>query len=92
MDDSNVSSEETSPYEVSEAEAEHYYDGIRGRKEPGPKLIYRTSKDIFKIPSEGGRTMRLLTVQKDDLPGADGKWPQLAAHVCDILDTQWSVC
>lgn len=36
--------------------------------------------------------MRLLTVQKDDLPGADGKWPQLAAHVCDILDTQWSVC
>lgn len=55
----------TSPYDVSNMEAYLYYFGLRGLKRRGPKLIFRTSKDIFKMPSgpeQDVRTMQLLPV------------------------------
>jgi hypothetical protein len=51
--------------EVSELEAHLYYFGIRGPRHWGPKLIFRTSKDVSTPPSgpeNDPRTMRLLPV------------------------------
>ncbi|KAF8916896.1 hypothetical protein CPB85DRAFT_1288523, partial [Mucidula mucida] len=46
-DDSSSSS---NPYDVSKLEAYFYYFGIRGYRHRGPKLIFRTSKDVFTAP------------------------------------------
>ena len=52
---SSVSSVESSCYNVSKFEAHLYYFGIRGRRRRGPKLIFRTSKDVRLVtrPSVG---------------------------------------
>jgi len=44
---SSISSVESSPYDVSKLEAHLYCFGIRGPRRWGPKLIFRTSKDVF---------------------------------------------
>jgi hypothetical protein len=62
---SSVSSIESSRYEVSKLEAHLYYFGLRGHRRRGPKLIFRTSKDVFKAPTgpeQDPRLMRLLPV------------------------------
>jgi hypothetical protein len=52
---SSVSSVESSCYNVSKFEAHLYYFGIRGPRRRGPKLIFRTSKDVRLVtrPSVG---------------------------------------
>ncbi|KAI0061734.1 hypothetical protein BV25DRAFT_747567 [Artomyces pyxidatus] len=62
---SSVSSVDSSPYDVSKLEAHLYCFGIRGSRRWGPKLIFRTSKDVFTPPSgpeQDPRLMRFLPV------------------------------
>src|SRR5258708_7268832 len=57
---SSVSSVKSSRYDVSKLEAHLYYYGIRGPRRLGPKLIFRTSKDIFTAPSRPQHDSRLI--------------------------------
>ena len=50
-DASSLTWVDPSEHGVSKLEAYIYYHGLRGDRKPGPKLIYRTSKDIFSPPS-----------------------------------------
>jgi hypothetical protein len=46
---SSISSVKSSPHEVPRLEAYLYYFGLRGPRCWGPKLIFRTSKDVFEL-------------------------------------------
>lgn len=62
--DDSVSSAPTvepSPYDVPRLEANLYYAGV-GPKGRGPKLIYRTSEDVFDEPSGAEAYKRLMRV------------------------------
>ncbi|CAE6480993.1 unnamed protein product [Rhizoctonia solani] len=72
---------------VSKPEASHYYFGIRGLGHLGPKLIYRTSKDVFTPPSwEFSRVMQLLPVYHHDKLGQDNLWATIRDEVVKLLD------
>jgi hypothetical protein len=91
-DPSSVSSIESSCYEVSKFEAYLYYFGIRGNRRRGPKLIFRTSKDVF-TPSLAGQDaciMQLLPVYKHDELGKDDLWATIRSKVCNLLEAQQS--
>jgi hypothetical protein len=93
-DDSSVSSVESSRYEVSKLEAHFYYFGLRGRRRRGPKLIFRTSKDVFPAstgPEQDFRLMRLLPVYEHDKLGNADLWATIRSEVRDVLDVQQSV-
>ncbi|KAG8214951.1 hypothetical protein J3R82DRAFT_8341 [Butyriboletus roseoflavus] len=84
--DSSVSSVESSPYDVSKLEAHLYYFGIRG-----PRLIFRTSKDVFTVPSgpeQDPRLMRLLPVYEHHKLGKDNVWATIRSKVVELLDQQ----
>ncbi|KAL6306401.1 hypothetical protein BKA93DRAFT_729418, partial [Sparassis latifolia] len=88
---SSVSSVESSPYDVSKLEAHLYYFGIRGSRRWGPKLIFRTSKDVFTVPSgpeQDPRLMRLLPVHKHHKLGKDNLWATIRSKVVELLDQQ----
>src|SRR5258708_36563948 len=60
---SNLTSAESSSHVVPKLEANLYYFGIRGRRQLGPKLVYRMSEDVFPPPSrpeQDPATMHLL--------------------------------
>ena len=64
---SSVRSVESSPYDL-------YYFGIRGLRHRGPKLIFRTSKDVFPAPwgpEQDARPMQLLPVYEHHKLGKD---------------------
>ena len=89
----SVSSVGTSPYDVSKLEASLYYFGIRGTRRLGPKLIYRTSKDVFTPPlSEWSarRAMQLQPVYEHDKLGKDDLWATIRSQVRDLLEVQKS--
>ena len=52
---------EPSSYDVPKLEANLYYAGA-GPKGSGPKLIYRTSEDVFEEPSGPEAYRRLMRV------------------------------
>ncbi|GBE88767.1 hypothetical protein SCP_1401720 [Sparassis crispa] len=88
---SSVSSVESSPYDVSKLEAHLYYFGIRGSRRWGPKLIFRTSKDVFTVPSgpeQDPRLMRLLPVYEHHKLGKDNLWATIRSKVVELLDQQ----
>ncbi|KAF8884562.1 hypothetical protein CPB84DRAFT_1816945 [Gymnopilus junonius] len=62
---------ESTPYEVPKIEANFYYAGV-GPNGRGPKLIYRTSDDIFEEPSGPEAYRRLMR-----LFGQDGMWDRV---------------
>ena len=75
-----------SPYDVSELEAYLYYLGIRGRTPSalqwGPKLIFRTSKDVFKAPvRRRPRVTRLRPVYEHHKLGKDDLWATIRSKV-----------
>ena len=83
----------SSPYYVSVIEASHYYLGIRGVGRLGPKLIYRTSKDVYTPPSGQGydpRGMRLQPVYEHDKLGKGDLWATIRSQVRDLLKVQQS--
>jgi hypothetical protein len=92
---SSVSTVESSRYDVSKLKAHLYYLGIRGARRRGPKLIFRTSKDVFTAPSgreQDCRFTQLLPVYehhklgKDDLP----VWAATRSKARDLLEAQQS--
>lgn len=74
---------ERTPHEVSAFERNRYYAGIRAPKH-GPKLIYRTSDDVFVKP-EGPdayrRVTRLLTVSYNHEIRQDDRWNRTGNQV-----------
>ena len=89
---SSVSSE-SSPYDVSKLEADLYYFGIRGLRCRGPKLIFRTSKDIYKGPlgpMQDHRLMHLQPVYEHHRLGKDDLWATIRSRACDLLEAQQS--
>ena len=90
---SSVSSVEFSRYDVSKLEAHLYYFGIRGPRRRGPKLIFRTSKDVFTAPSgpeQDPRLMRLRPVYEHQKLGKDDLWVTIRSKVRDLLEAQQS--
>lgn len=62
--------------EPSEFEARHYYDGV-SPEATGPKLIYRTSDDLFERPANpetASRLMSVIPVAEHDEMGRQGLW------------------
>ena len=87
--DDSVSSA-TTPYEVPKIEANLYYAGV-GPKGRGPKLIYRTSDDIFEEPSGPEayrRLMRIVAVPDSHEFGHNGMWDAVRDQVRGLLVTQ----
>ncbi|KAI0338594.1 hypothetical protein BDW22DRAFT_1432394 [Trametopsis cervina] len=73
---SDTTSAESTPYELSDFEANFYYAGVRS-KGRGPKLVYRTSSNKFEEPSgpeEYSRSMRVLFVSDSFNFGQNGSW------------------
>jgi hypothetical protein len=93
MCSSSVSSVESSPYDVPKLEAHLYYFGIRGPRHWGPKLIFRTSKDVFTAPSgpeQDPRLMQLRPVYEHHKLGKDDLWATIRSKVRDLLEAQQS--
>jgi hypothetical protein len=90
---SSVSTVGSSRYDVSKLEAHLYYLGIRGAGRRGPKLIFRTSKDVFTAPSgreQDCRFMRLVAVYEHHKLGKDDLWATTRSKVRDLLEAQQS--
>lgn len=88
-DASSLTSVDTSRHGVPKLEAYLYYHGLRGNRKPGPKLIYRTSTDIFlppSGPSQDLREMQLLTVHKHGKLGQDKLWATIRDETVGLLD------
>jgi len=88
-DASSISSAESSSWEITKIEAGLYYFGIRGLKHLGPKLIFQTSKDIFKAPSgpdQDARVMQLLPVYEHHHPmlGEKETWLMICPQVSNL--------
>ncbi|KAG8779107.1 hypothetical protein FRC12_024637 [Ceratobasidium sp. 428] len=78
-----------SSHGVSEMEARLYYHGLRGYSKPGPKLIYRTSSDVFSLrsgPSQDLRMMQLLTVHDHAKLGQNNLWVMIRDETVRLLD------
>ena len=87
----SVSSVGSSPYDVSKLEASLYYFGIRGTGRLGPKLIYRTSKDVYTPPPGQGndpRAMQLQPVYEHHKLGKNDLWAIIRSQVRDVLEMQ----
>ncbi|CAE6507643.1 unnamed protein product [Rhizoctonia solani] len=88
-DSSDGTSVGSSIHAVPKLEAYLYYFGIRGRRHLGPKLIYRTSKDVFTSPSgpeQDARIMRLLPVYTHNKLSQDNLWGTIRNEVVKLLD------
>jgi hypothetical protein len=92
-DSSSISSVKSSPYDVSKIEAHLYYFGIRGPRRLGPKLIFRTSTDVFTAPSgpeQDPRLMQLRPVYEHHKLSEDDLWATIRSKVRDLLEAQQS--
>ncbi|KAI0091513.1 hypothetical protein BDY19DRAFT_983828 [Irpex rosettiformis] len=80
---------DSSEHGVEKFEAYLYYVGLRGNRKLGPKLIYRTSTDIFQPPYGQHRTarmMQLLTVHNHAKLSQDNLWATIRQETVKILD------
>ncbi|KAG2003724.1 hypothetical protein CC2G_004307 [Coprinopsis cinerea AmutBmut pab1-1] len=76
------------PHDVPKLEAHLYYAGL-GPKGRGPKLIYRTSDDVFEAPSGPEaykRLMRIVAVPDTFEFGTDVTWDGVRDQVVILLD------
>ena len=86
-EDSSISSARS--HNVSKLEAYLYYFGIRGTRHMGPKLIFRTSKDVFTAPlgpEHDPRVMQLLPVYGHPILGEGDLWDTICSKVVQLLD------
>ena len=85
---------EPSPYDVPKLEANIYYAGV-GPKGRGPKLIYRTSQDVFEEPSGPEaykRLMRVIAVPDTHEFGPNITWDAIRDQVRGLLVPQQFLC
>ncbi|CAE6540131.1 unnamed protein product [Rhizoctonia solani] len=88
-DSDDASWVDSSSHGVSKFEAYLYYYGLRGNRKPGPKLIYRTSTDIFlppSGPSQDLRKIQLLAVHEHAKLGRKNLWATIRDKTVGILD------
>ena len=88
---SSVLPVESSPRDIPEIEARLYFAGLRGPSLPGPKLIFRTSSDVFKPPSglhADRRLMKLCPVYEHLKLGENNLWELIRSEVCNLLNMQ----
>ena len=74
-----------SSHELPELEKFLYYFGLRGIRHYGPKLIFRTSTDVFTPPTgpeHDARMMQLLGVYDHSKLGEDNRWATIREEVC----------
>ena len=93
-DSSSISSVESCPHDVPKIEANLYFAGLRGANRPSPKLIFRTSSDVFVPPSGPEaycRLMQLRPVYEHPKLGTDNLWDLIRSEVRDLVNTQGSV-
>ena len=91
---SNATTVEPSPYDVPKLEANLYYAGV-GPKGCGPKLIYRTSEDVFEEPSGPEaykRLMRVIAVPDTHEFGPNITWDAIRDQVRGLLVPQQFLC
>ncbi|KAI0706809.1 hypothetical protein C8T65DRAFT_740514 [Cerioporus squamosus] len=87
--DSSDTSLASSVHDIPEFEKQCYYFDIRGEGCLGPKLIYRTSKDIFTPPTgpeNYTRPIRLLQVDDHAQLDKDDLWSTVRDKVGELLD------
>ena len=92
-DSSSVLSAGSSPHDVPKIEAHLYFAGVWGPNRPGPKLIFRTSSDVFEPPDgpeADRRLMWLLPVYEHQKLGENNLWELIRSEVCNLLNIQWS--
>lgn len=79
----------SSSHVVPKLEAHLYYYGLRGDRELGPKLVYRTSKDVF-TPSSGPvqdvRTIEVLDVDHHEKLSENNLWRIVLGKVRDLFE------
>ena len=86
----------TSPeslHEVPKLEKHLYYFGIRGNRRLGPKLIFRTSTDVFTPPTgpeHDPRVVQLLPVYFHEKLGKNNLWAAILKEVCDLIGAYYS--
>lgn len=89
---SSVTSMGASPHDLPSFEANLYYAGLSpGPNARGPRLIYRTSKDKFVLPTGPEtypRLMELCLVPEDHQLGNDGLWDSIRNKVRGRPDVQ----
>lgn len=86
--DSSSDTSWVSGHEVSKLESLLYYFGLSGNGRPGPKLVYRTSTDVFTPPTGPEynlRAMQLLPVYEHDQLSKDNLWNTIREEVRDFL-------
>ena len=88
-DSSGQTSVKSSSHVVPKLEAHLYYYGLRGDRELGPKLVYRTSKDVF-TPSSGPvqdvRTIEVLDVDHHEKLSENNLWRIVLGKVRDLFE------
>jgi hypothetical protein len=88
-DDSSGVTPVESSYEVPKLEKYLYYFGLRGNRHRGPKLVFRTSSDVFTPPSgpeHDPRVMQLLSVHDHNKLGQKNLWATIREKVRDLLE------
>ena len=88
-DASGMTSVDSSDHGVPKLEAYLYFHGLRGNRKLGPKLIWRSSTDVFSPPtgpSQDIRAIQLLTVHEHAILGKDKMmWKLILEEVRDFL-------
>ncbi|KAJ2913566.1 hypothetical protein MD484_g6826, partial [Candolleomyces efflorescens] len=91
-DASSMTSVDSSAHGVPKLEAYLYFHGIRGTRKAGPKLIWRSSTDVFSPPtgpSQDIRAIQLLTVHEHAILGKDKMmWKLILEETVKHLDTK----
>jgi hypothetical protein len=87
-DDSSMTPVESS-HEVPKLEKYLYYFGLRGNRRLGPKLVFRTSTDVFVPPTgpeQDTRAMQLLGVYDHNKLSKNKLWATVREKVSDLLE------
>ncbi|KAG9079917.1 hypothetical protein FRC06_007320 [Ceratobasidium sp. 370] len=89
--DDDSSTSVNSSHEVPKLEKHLYYFGLRGDRHLGPKLVFRTSTDVFTPPtgpSPDPRITQLLGVHDHNKLGRDNLWATIRGEVVKLLDNR----
>ncbi|KZP21618.1 hypothetical protein FIBSPDRAFT_891079 [Athelia psychrophila] len=80
-----------SSHKVSKLEKHLYYFGLRGNRNFGPKLVFRTSTDVFTPPTgpeHNTHIMQLLPVYDHKKLGQDNLWATIHKEIVELLGNQ----